>query len=114
METKFYLFRQNNSGGYFLRDRKLGVDANMLIEANSEVDAEDIFAKIEDEYGEYSFNESCDCCGDRWYSHEPDEVFDDIPTWALEDRSTSIIMLSGKVITIREEEDSMNYQDSVD
>lgn len=114
MGTKFYLFRQNNSGGYFIRDRKLGVDANMLIEASSEVDAEDIFAKIEDEYGMEAFREYCDCCGERWYSYESSEIFDDIPTWALEDRSTSIIMLSGKVITIREEEDSMRYQDSVD
>jgi len=114
METKFYLFRQNNSGGYFLRDKKLGVDANMLIEATSEVGAEDIFQRIEDSYGMEAFREYCDCCGDRWYSYESSEVFDDIPTWALEDRSTSIIMLSGKVITIREEEDSMRYQDSVD
>ncbi|QDP55967.1 MAG: hypothetical protein Tp1102MES256162_32 [Prokaryotic dsDNA virus sp.] len=114
MKTKFYLFTQNNSEGYFIRDNGLGVDANMFIEARSEDEAFIIYHSIEESYGEADFNEYCDCCGWRW-DKEVSDIYDDIPDWKLSDRSSSIIMLSGKIIRIREdekEESLMTYHDT--
>lgn len=67
IETKFYNFCQNNSGGHFAVDEN--VAHNVWIEAASMREA---IAKAE-ELGIY-FNgcasgQDCNCCGDRW--HEP-------------------------------------------
>lgn len=114
METKFYLFTQNNSGGYFIRDNSLGVDANMFIEARNEDEAFIIYHSIEERYGEEEFNEYCNCCGSRW-DLEVSDVYNEIPDWKLSNRSSSIILLSGKIIRIREdekEEGLMTYEDT--
>lgn len=66
METKFYEFGQNNSGGSFDVDEN--VCHRVVIEAKSEEEAIAKFKPmIENQSG------SCPCCGDRWYI-SPDEI----------------------------------------
>ena len=61
METKFYEFDQNNSGGYFDVDEN--VCSSVIIEAQNEDEAIDILERIT---GDQS--PSCPCCEDRWSS----------------------------------------------
>jgi len=63
--TKFYHFRQNNSGGYF-RDPAV----NLLIEATSTDDANSRAERLGAYFGGAG---DCPCCGDRWYSLWRDE-----------------------------------------
>lgn len=70
MQTKFYVFSQNNSGGSFVVDDKLC--HRLFIEATDEGEA----VRIAESMGVY-FNGcaqgiDCSCCGDRWYY--PDEI----------------------------------------
>lgn len=67
IETKFYEFTQNNSGGHFDVDEN--VCHRVVIEAINADHARSIFEPmIEDQ------NSSCPCCGDRWCSYSPDEI----------------------------------------
>lgn len=65
----FYDYQQNNPNGEFIHDDDLsGVCALMIIEADSDNDAD----QIAQEHGVY-FNgvksgQDCQCCGDRWQS----------------------------------------------
>lgn len=60
LETKFYEFSQNNSGGSFDVDEN--VCHRVIIEAIDAKHAQNIFEPmIENQSG------SCPCCGDRWY-----------------------------------------------
>jgi hypothetical protein len=75
---KFYYYRQNNSGGVWDRDENL--DTDVLIEANSASEANDLAERIgiyfngceEDEDGN-SIGRDCPCCGDRWYRAYEDD-----------------------------------------
>ena len=64
-ETRFYHFRQNNSGGYF--DENNNVCINVFIEAHSDSEAN----LLADNFGIYfdgcEQGIDCSCCGDRWY-----------------------------------------------
>ena len=84
MKTKFYMFWQNNSGGYYKFDYKVGVSEVVIIEAASAKKANDKALELGIYfYGCYK-NVDCDCCGDRW-----DEVSetdgDDVPTFYSEE-----------------------------
>jgi hypothetical protein len=57
--VKFYLYDQNNSGGFFVYDENFG--ENVLIEARSSGEANE---KMQD-MGCYGHS-VCDCCGERW------------------------------------------------
>lgn len=75
--TKFYTFRQNNSGGNFVFDPVRGISIFVCIEATSAADAK---ARAEgiglyfDGFGD------CRCCGDRWSDWLDDEDGTDIPS----------------------------------
>lgn len=66
MKTKFYTFRQNNSGGDFTVDRKAGIDKFVIVEARDHLEA-NVFAE---DLGLYwngvARDMDCGCCGDRW------------------------------------------------
>lgn len=67
METKFYEFTQNNSGGSFDVDEN--VCHRVIIEATSEEDAIIKFKPmILNQSG------SCPCCGDRWDENGAEEI----------------------------------------
>ena len=67
IETKFYEFSQNNSGGHYDVDEN--VCSTVLVEA---IDESHAISKME------KFTEngsgSCYCCGERWSLYSPDEV----------------------------------------
>lgn len=72
IETKFYEFNQNNSGGSF--DVDDNVCHRVIIEAIDTNHAESLFKPmIANQSG------SCPCCGDRWSSFDPNEI--DLPKW---------------------------------
>lgn len=64
--SKFYRFRQNNSGGVFDIDDQRGIGPIVFIEADNALEADDraenkgiYFDGVENE-------QDCECCGDRW------------------------------------------------
>ena len=67
MNTKFYTFDQNNSGGSFDFDEEGGITHHVVIEAYSSKHAN----SISEEKGIYFYGcdegRDCPCCGDRWY-----------------------------------------------
>lgn len=67
VETKFYLFRQNNSGGSFDIDDEKGVGPRVWVEAISQHDACDRARNLGIYFGGVSSGRDCECCGDRWY-----------------------------------------------
>lgn len=68
MNTKWYEFHQNNSGGSFQIDEDAGIGPLVCIEATS---AEHANARAE-EIGIYfdgcAKGIDCSCCGNRWYT----------------------------------------------
>lgn len=59
----FYVYRQNNSGGYFVEDENVGI--HVIIESDTEEQANKKFDEILD--GNSKYTEYCPCCGERWY-----------------------------------------------
>lgn len=57
---KWWVFDQNNSGGYFIQNED--VDHYVAIQA---LNAKHAMQRAEDILENYS--ESCECCGSRWY-----------------------------------------------
>lgn len=63
--TKFYTFRQNNSGGHFtINDEVAEV---VIIEAYDAIDANRRAERIGIYFDGVDNGRDCDCCGDRWY-----------------------------------------------
>ena len=71
METLFFTFHQNNSGGHYVIDQENGVAEIVIIEAESAKDAwrklETIGEKV---CGMFNF---CGCCGERWSDYMDDD-----------------------------------------
>lgn len=65
IETKFYTFSQNNSGGYFIENDD--VATYLIIEAQSEEEAVSKMQNITAEYSDF-----CICCGERWSDYAID------------------------------------------
>lgn len=97
----FYVFDQNNSGGYFLTDDELGVSHEMWIEADSKKEANAAFEIIRNRYnvkhGSGSFDNYCECCGRRWSGicswKELEKIIEDV-------ESGTIIFKGGSVKTV--------------
>lgn len=64
METKFYNFNQNNSGGYFDDDEN--VSQFVIIEAHSPKEANTIAETMGIYFDGCDKGVDCECCGDRW------------------------------------------------
>ncbi len=66
MNTKWFYFYQNNSGGIFDHEPEHGIGCGLFIEAN---DRDHAIARAEG-IGLYfdgvAQGRDCDCCGDRW------------------------------------------------
>lgn len=67
IETKFYTFSQNNSGGYFIEDDINGICEEVIVEAKNANEAWDRLQKIGDKVS--GFYNYCECCGERWSSY---------------------------------------------
>ena len=68
MSTKFYIFDQNNSGGYW--DKVLGYV--VIIEAETPEKANEKAEEIGIYFDGVETGEDCPCCGDRWCRVEDD------------------------------------------
>lgn len=67
-QTYFYVFSQNNSGGYFVKDENVAPE--IIIEATEEVLAMARLDEILSQKPEYT--SFCPCCGRRWYPEHSD------------------------------------------
>ena len=67
-QTYFYVFDQNNSGGYFVKDENVAPE--IIIEATEKVKAIARLEEILNQKAEYT--RFCHCCGERWYIECPD------------------------------------------
>ena len=61
VNTQFYTYRQNNSGGYWENEPDKGIGHYVIIEALNSKDADDRAENIGIE-----FDTGCSCCGSRW------------------------------------------------
>jgi hypothetical protein len=69
----FYRFRQNNSGGRFVRDNNL--NTVVIIEADSNEKMMEVADNIGIYFGGVAAGLDCECCGDRWdYPTESEEM----------------------------------------
>ena len=78
MATKFYQFRQNNSGGTFDSSEADGIGWLVVIEATSAGHANDRAERIGLYFDGCNDGRDCSCCGDRWCSAYGDG--DDVPS----------------------------------
>tara|TARA_R100000278_G_scaffold12452_1_gene13456 strand:+ start:716 stop:1057 length:342 start_codon:yes stop_codon:yes gene_type:complete len=99
---KFYATTQINSGGYYIKDLKLGVNETIIIQAKNEDEAFNVYQNIKEQYGEDAFDDYCNCCGSRW-----DDEFEEISPNKLMDflsdsycKSSSIILNNGEILNI--------------
>jgi hypothetical protein len=80
LNTKFYEYDQNNSGGSFHISEAEGIATYVIIEAlnanHANTRAEDIGLYFDG----CSTGNDCSCCGDRWYRVYDDEDGSDIPS----------------------------------
>ena len=67
METKFYTFDQNNSGGSFINSDSKGISEYVIIEAKNAKEANNKAENIGIYFDGCSNGNDCSCCGDRWY-----------------------------------------------
>ncbi len=66
MKTKFYSYRQNNSFGEFVEDRKKGIGRWVIIEARDHLEANGFAEDLGLYWGGVEAGLDCGCCGDRW------------------------------------------------
>lgn len=71
VETKFFHFNQNNSGGYFIKNAEHGIDHHVVIEAVSAEDAWSRLSRFDEKID--GFFDFCQCCGMRWDECDEDE-----------------------------------------
>ena len=75
VDTKFYTFNQNNSGGSFHKDHTVGIGQRVIIQATDEDDA--IFRA--EKIGLYfDGGGDCPCCGNRWSSYVEGEDYPNV------------------------------------
>lgn len=67
-DTKFYEFRQNNTGGSFEILDKEGICEYVIIEANNAKEANKKAESIGIYFDGCDKDMDCPCCGDRWYT----------------------------------------------
>jgi hypothetical protein len=73
----FYAYHQNNSGGNFIINDKLG--EIVVIEENSIENANKKAISIGIYFNGVGKNRDCECCGDRWSSiPEEEDIFNNI------------------------------------
>ena len=65
--SKFYSFRQNNTGGSFEIDTDSGITVYVIIEAGSADEANRIAESKGIYFNGCDTGSDCECCGDRWY-----------------------------------------------
>ena len=67
-DTKFWHYRQNNSGGSFIEDDKAGLGVSVFVEALTAEDADQRAERAGIYFNGCENGSDCECCGDRWYT----------------------------------------------
>jgi len=67
VNTKFYEYSQNNSGGSFSNSEKEGIAEYVIIEALNSEHANTRAENIGLYFDGCDNGNDCSCCGDRWY-----------------------------------------------
>ena len=62
----YYIYRQNNSGGHFDVDLDIGLNINVIVEADSIGEANTKAREIGIYFNGVASGIDCECCGDRW------------------------------------------------
>ncbi len=78
INTKFFTFDQNNSGGSFVRDSQRGICEYVIIEAINSDDANSRAENIGLYFNGCEDDRDCPCCGDRWYANS--DKGEDVPS----------------------------------
>lgn len=76
INTKFYTFSQNNSGGHFRNDEEKGIGEYVIIEAISHTHANGLAEDLGIYFDGCQYGSDCPCCGDRWYSVRENDGYD--------------------------------------
>jgi hypothetical protein len=76
VNVNLYLFRQNNSGGSFVRDGNVG--NYVIIQAMNADHANSIALKIGIYFNGVDDEIDCACCGDRWYTVEECHIIESV------------------------------------
>jgi hypothetical protein len=108
--SKFYTYRQNNSGGCFDFNYEKGITVNVIIEADSPENADDRAKEIGLYFDGCDDWTDCPCCGDRWYhtyegaGTESPEVYgkpvaeaEYLVTWAEPGKEAAVHYLDGTI-----------------
>lgn len=66
-DLMYYIYRQNNSGGYLIENDDVG--SYVVVEATSQSKAQ---SKMEEII--VGYNDFCTCCGERWSPEAPKEI----------------------------------------
>ena len=81
VNTKFYTFNQNNSGGFFKTSEKEGIGEIVIVEALNPSHANQRAEEIGLYFNGCSTGSDCSCCGDRWSSIWDSDEGDEVPSW---------------------------------
>lgn len=76
MQTKFYTYYQNNSGGHYIENSKKGLDTIVIIEALDSDHANMLAERIGIYFDGVEHDQDCPCCGDRWHRAEENDGTD--------------------------------------
>lgn len=87
----FYIFHQNNNYGKYLLPAR-----EVVIEADSEDAAREIYSKIEGVYFKDTSDKECPCCNPRWSKNGLEYTPEEFATY-LDDRADFMAWLSPKV-----------------
>lgn len=89
----FYVFRQNNSGGYFN-----GPAVNVWVEASSPEEANDVAQN----HGVYFDGEGdCSCCGNRWRQAYEYDAYDE-PLCLMDDWAEDVESVYSSLVVFRD------------
>lgn len=75
----FYHYHQNHSGGHWAFDAERGISVEVIVEADSALDANDKAERIGLYWNGCEQGLDCSCCGDRWDEQFEDEKGDPEP-----------------------------------
>jgi len=62
----FLHLNQNNSGGYFIIDDKVGISEDVIIECDTVNEGWEYFNSLNTDDLEDDLFDYCSCCGERW------------------------------------------------
>jgi hypothetical protein len=108
-QTKFFEYRQNNSGGSFDIDDNLTV--RVIVEAKDQEQAIQIGENLGIYFDGCDKDMDCPCCGDRWY--RPDEVNLQYGLFSNKEAKEIALAYKGKIVTTRFSRDRYKNKDFV-